>query len=335
MRKPHPLKRGLCQAVAGIALFLLPFGARAFDLTLDASRVVSDPAYMPLGGQVFGSTEYSYANTGSITNNTLGALKSSNSTLSNTVNQVLEYGLTSQIELRVSDSYEWLSSTNSYADGAVTETRSDGFVDPTFTALLRVLDQQDHPISWDLLGSYAPNLINAQSADPVENGTVARGGATGTFGTAISQKTRDFTFYLEGTTTYLANRSIFNPSNNITTSYDPGWQCFVNAATQTRFSPRWSLNLSYSETFNGNVNTSFVNSGGDLVSSVSQSGEVMELTAALNFHLVPNRCVLSFIYNHYFYAGISNTNETLSGSSTMTVEKDQNVFNGELRYVFF
>ncbi len=335
MKKKYPLKAGFYPTAAGIALFLLPLGARAFDFSPDASRVLSDPAYMPLGCQVFGDTEYSYANTSSTTDNLVGTLKSSNSTLSSTVNQVLEYGLTSEIELRVTDSYEWLSSTNSYPNGGITVTYSDGFIDPTFTALFRVADQQDHPLSWDLLASYAPNLLNAQSADPAVNGTVARGGATATFGTAISQKTRAFTFYLEGTTTYLDSRAILNPSNNITTSYDPSWQFFIEVSTQTRFSAQWSLNLTYAETFNGDVNTSYVDSRGAAVNSISQSGQVQEFTAALNYHIVPNRFVISLIYNHYSYNGVSNTNQTIPADSTQTDEKDQDVLNGELRYVFF
>jgi hypothetical protein len=335
LKKPHSFKPGLYPIAAGIALLLLPFGARAFDFSPDASRVLSDPAYMPLQGEVFGSTEYINSNTSSTTDNPVGALKFSTTTLSNTVNQVLGYGLTSEIELRVTDSYEWPSTTNSFPTGVVTVTHSDGFIDPTFTALWRVIDQQDHPLSWDLIASYSPNLINAQSADPTENGTVGRGGASGTFGTAISQKTRDFTFYLQGTATYLDNRTIFNPANNITTSYDPGWQYFINVATQTRFGAQWSLNLNYAETFNGGVNTSFVNGAGILISSLNQSGQVQEFTADLNFHVIPNRFVLSFIYNHYFYNGVSNTNQTLPANSTQTDEKDQDVLNGELRYVFF
>ncbi len=334
MKTPHNLKRDLYQIAAGIVLFLLPIGVQAFDFTPDASRVVSDPSYLPLGGQLYGSTEYTYGNTGSNTDNSLGALKSSNSTLSNTVNQALEYGLTSDFALRVSDSYEWPSSTTSYPDGTIMVTHSDGFIDPTFEAIWRALDQKDHAMNWDLLVTYAPNLFNAQSADPTENGTVARGGDTETFGTAISQKLKDFTFYFEGTMTYLDNRSVFNPGNNITTNYDPSWQYYIDASTQMRFSRQWSLNLSYSETFNDNVSASYVNSRGNLISSISQPGEVFVFTAALNFHAVPNRCVLSFIYNHYFYDGVSYTNDTVPSNSTFTNGKGEDVFNGELRYVF-
>ncbi len=335
MKKPRPFKHVLYPTAAGIALFLLPLGARAFDFSPDASRVLSDPAYMPLQGQVFGSTEYTYGNTGSTTENPVGALKFSTTTLSNTANQTLGYGLTSEIELRVTDSYEWPSTTNSFPTGTVTVTHSDGFIDPTFTALFRMVDQQDHPISWDLQASYSPNLVNAQSADPVENGTVGRGGASGTLGTAISQETRDFTFYLQATATYLDNRSIFNPANNITTSYNPSWQYLINVATQTRFGAQWSLNLNYAETFNNGVNTSFVNGAGNTINSLNQSGQTQEFTAGLNFHVVPNRFVLSLIYNHYFYNGVSNINQTLPANSTQTDEKDQDVLNGELRYVFF
>lgn len=334
MKVKPDLKRGLPQTLLGFALFLLPLGANALDFTLDASRILSDPSYLPLGGQLYGSTEYSYGNTSSNTNNSIGALKSTNTTLSNTVNEILEFGVTRDFSLRVSDSYQWTAATASDPNGANTSTHSNGFIDPTFEAICRVLDQKDHPISWDLLATYAPNLLNAQSADPTENGTVARGGDTETFGTAISQKTKDFTFYLEGTLTYLNSRSVFNPSNNITTNYDASWQYFLNASTQTRFNSQWSLNLTASETFNDSANAFFINSGGTLVNSINQPGEVTTLTSALNFQAIPNRCVLSFIYSHYFYDNISNLNQTFPGNSTTTNEKGQDIFSGELRYVF-
>jgi hypothetical protein len=262
------------------------------------------------------------------------AFKSSNTALSNTVNQVLEVGLTDDFALRAGDSYQWLSSTTNFPNSPDTVTHSNGFIDPSFTAIWRALDQKDHSINWDLQATFSPNLFNAQSPDPSENGTVARGGDTETLGTAISQKTRDFTFYLQGTMAYLDNRSVFNPGNNITTSYDPSWQYVLNASTQTRFGPQWSLNLGCSETFNDNVDTSFVNSGGTLISSVSQPGRQLTFTAALNFQAIPNRCVLSFISNNYSYDGVGNSNQTQPANSTTTVDKGENAFNGELRYVF-
>jgi hypothetical protein len=94
MNTRHDFTRGLTRIAFGLALVLLPIGAQALDLTPDASRVVSDPAYLPLGGQLFGSTEYSNGNTSSNTDNYLAAPKSSNNTLSNTVNQAFEYGIT-------------------------------------------------------------------------------------------------------------------------------------------------------------------------------------------------------------------------------------------------
>src|SRR5579872_318494 len=190
MKKSH-FKRGFSQIVAGIVFSLLPLGAMAFNFKPDTFRVVSDPAYLPLGGQLFGSSEYTYAMTGSNTDNSLGNLKSANQTLSNTITQLWEFGLTSDFTLRASDSYVGSTSTTSPPNGTQTTTHSEGFNDPTFSVIWRALDQQDHPLNWDFQAAYAPNLFNAQSADASESGTVARGGDTEAFGTALSQQTTD------------------------------------------------------------------------------------------------------------------------------------------------
>lgn len=322
------------RTLAVLTFCLLPLGARAFDLTLDPSRVVSDPSYLPLAGQLYGSSEYTYGKTDSNTNDALGNIKSANSTTSNTVNQVLEYGITDDFAFRVGDSYEWPSTTFNYPSGLQTTTHSDGFIDPSFAILWRAVDQKDHPFSWDLTATYAPNLFPAQSADPSENGTVGRGGDTETLGMALSQKMKDFTFYLQGTVTYLDDRSVLNLANNINIDYSHSLQYLLNIATQTRLDKQWSFNLNYAETFYDNANASYVNSQGKTISSISQSGQSEEITAALNYHLLPNRFVLSVIYNHYFFNEGSNTNLTLPANSTTTNNKEEDLFNGELRYVF-
>lgn len=334
MKTPHYLKSSLTRYALGFALFLLPLGASALDLTPDASRVISDPAYLPLGGQLYGSTEYSNASTSSSTADNLGAFRSANNSLSNIINQVFEYSVTDDFTLRVSDSYEWNTSTTSFPDGTNTVTNSNGFIDPSFGLVWRVLDQRDNSISWDLLGSYSPNFISAQSADPTENGNVARGGDTETFGTALSYKMRDFTLYLEGTAAYLDNRAVLNPANQITTSYDSSWQYYLLVSTQTRFAPQWSINVGLSETFNDSVGASYVNGGGTLVSSSNTPGDVTDIILALNFQAIPNQFVMSFVYNHDFYNNSINTNFTFPGNSTTNFDKDEDVLSGELRYVF-
>ncbi len=300
MKTPYDFKRDLSRTAFGLALVLLPFGANAFNFSLDASRVVSDPAYLPLAGQLFGSSEYSNGLTNLNTNNAAGTRTSSTNTISNAVSQVFDFGLTDDFTLRVADAYQWSTATSTLTDGAILTANSTGFIDPSFGAVWRVLDQKQHAFNWDLMGSYSPNFINAQSADPTQDGTVARGGDAASFGTALSLKTKSFTVYLDGAATYLNDRSILNPNNNITTDYNSSWQYVFSVLTQTRFRKEWSVNLGLTEIVVNDVNGSFVNNIGNVISVNSQPGNVMDFNAALNLQLAPHRFVMSIIYNHDF-----------------------------------
>jgi hypothetical protein len=326
--------RRLNPIMLGLALALLPMGADALDFSPNPSRVVSDPAYLPLQGQVYGSTEYSF---GQITSNTLdnlGAPEFATSTVSNTVIQVLEVGMTDDLTFRVSDTYGWIDSTNNAPSGASTVTHSDGFSDPIFGAIWRVMDEKDRPFNLDLMDSFAPNLFDAKSASDDLDGTIARGGATATLGTALSYETTAFTVYLQGTATYLGTRTILNQNTNITTNYDSSWQSLLSLSTQTRFADRWSLNAGLSRTFNGSVNASFNNNKGVLVGFTNEPGDLSTLTGALNYQVTPGQFVASLIYSHNFYDNGGTTNFNFPNSDTTTTDKNQDVFSAELRYVF-
>lgn len=330
----NDFKYRLCQTLLGFSLILLPLRANAFDLSPNVSRVVSDPSYLPKGGQLFGSTEYSSGNINFNTNDATGTQTSTTNSISDAVSQIFEFGLTDDFTLKVADAYQWPTSTSTFADGSITITNSNGFVDPSFGIIWRVLDEQDHFFNWDLLGSYAPNFINAQSADPTQDGTVARGGDTATFGTALSYKGQDFTLYLEGTATYLNNRSILNPNNNITTDYNSSWQYNFYVLTQTRVTDKWSVNLGLTQVFIDSANGSFVANNGNLFTVNSQSGDVTSFTTALNLQFAPNRFVMSIIYIYDFYANGAFTNFTSPNNSTTTTDKGESVYGLEFRYVF-
>ena len=114
-----------------LGLILLPAGARAFDFAPDASRVLSDPAYLPLGGQVFGGNEYTFGLINSKIDDHLGAQKSSNDNKTHTINQTLEYGVTDDFTLRLGGFYQWLETDNTPVSGGSAVSDSDGFSDPT------------------------------------------------------------------------------------------------------------------------------------------------------------------------------------------------------------
>jgi len=323
----------IVRIVALLAAALGPLKAMALDFRPDASRVVSDPAYLPTQGQFFGSTLYTYSRATSDQDNYVGLPLSSNQTTVRTATQLFEYGAADDLTFRLNGFYQSIGSTNNYASGATTFTRSEGMSDPTLGLTWRAIDQARHPLSLDLLGSYTPDLIYARSATSAVEGTVARGGATAALGAALSRKTKAFTLYGEVLATNLGSRATQNPTNNVITDYSASWQYSLLLNTQTRFAAYGSLNLGLTETLSDRVAASFINTADKLVEFTNAPARDTKLNAALNFQAVPNRLVASLIYTHDFYGPGSNNYPVQYKSDTTTPDKKSSSLGVELRYV--
>jgi hypothetical protein len=334
MKIKNGFGRDLYRTALGLAFILLPIGAMALDFTPDASRVVSDPAYLPLGAQVFGSTEYTYSETNSNTNNHLGALLTANNTAATSIDQLLEYGITDDLTLRLSGFFQLLASTTVPPSAPTTLATSDGLGDPTFEVLWRPLDQKEHPFNWDLVASYTTNLINAESASSESNGTVARGGFMSALRTALSYKTKGFTVYGEFSAAYLGDRTSLNQTSDLTITYDSSWQYALYLTTQTRFAAQWSLNAGVSLTYSDNADASFVNANGKLFDFTYQPGGQATLIGALNYQVTPGRFVASLIYSHDFYGNGGNTFPAFPNSDTTLTGRNTDLYGAEVRYVF-
>ncbi len=316
-----------CAFISG--LILLPFQVNALDLTPDASRVISDPAYLPLQGQIYGTTAYTYGEITSDADNNLGVKTGSPKTRNSLTTQSFAYGVTDDFTIRVTDSYEFSKTDTNPTSGANVLKESDGFTDPTVGATWRALDQKQYPVSFDIIGSYTPDVFNAKSATADNNGTVARGGQEATGGVAISYKTKDFTIYGEGTATYLGSRDSLNESNDVTTNTNSSWQYAANLQTQTRLTDWFSVNLGVTETYSNNYDAT---NSGTLVTFTHESGDITSLNGALNFQLIPDRLVAGLTYAHDFYGNSSN-NYALSTSDTSTRNQNQDIYGVRLQYV--
>lgn len=327
-RSTRPLTRILF--AAGTALVVLSSQAPALDFTPDASRVLSDPAYLPLEGKWYGQTAYSYGRTSADVDNYLGAPNRSFVTTSNALSQVLVFGVTDDLSLRISESYAQNNTTNNFATGTSASSNALGFSDPILGATWRVLDQRQHAVSWDLIGSYMPDMIQAIGAAPTQDGTVARGGQVATLGTAVSYKTKDFTLYLDAAAAYLGKRAILN-ANNTTTNYQANRQYSLGVNTQTRLCERSALNFGVSRTFNNSVNAT---NDTTLATFTSRPGNVSTVSAALLYHITPNRLVAALAYSHDIYSTSSVTYPTLPASSTTTRNQKGNAVGVRLQYVF-
>jgi hypothetical protein len=316
------------------ALVLLPLGVQALDLAPDASRILSDPSFLPVGGELNGSSQFNISQLRYTNFNYLGAQQVSNSTETTTLNQLLEFGVTDDLCLRVSDIYQVQGATNNYASGASTVTTSTGFADPVFTAIWRFLDEKNNPLNWDLIGSYTPNLINAATGTQDQFGTVARGGSTAAGGSALSYETKGLTVYGEFLATYMDSRDVLNQATNVTTTYQPSWQYSLLIMTQTRFAEDWSLNAGVSQTYVDDADASFVSTTGKLFQFTNQPGNLTMLTASLNYQVTPGSFVASLLYSHDFYGDAGNVYSAFPKSDTTTSGKQADVFGAIARYAF-
>jgi len=328
------LTRNISLYALGFAL-ALPLQAGALDFTPDPSRVLTDPSYLPMQGQVYGSTEYSFQRTEWDTDDNLGVQTKSNTNTASVIDQELEYGVTNDFTLRLTDSYEWLKANVSEPFSPSTDTHSYGFTDPSFGATWRVLDQQRFPFSWDLIGDYAPNLIDAKSASTEEDGTVARGGWTGTLGTALSYKTRDFTMYGDALATYQGNRKTFNETTHDSVTYDSSWEYQLALNTQTRLTDLFSVNLGVTQTFNNNDDANQVTTSGHTLDFTYEPGDTTDFNVALNYQLIPNTLAGALIYVHSFYDNdTSSVYSTSTKSNTTLKNESTDTFGAKLYYAF-
>ncbi len=328
MRTINSLTRIVLFAGAGLAL--LPWQASAADFTPDASRVLSDPSFLPLQGQTYGATAYTYGNTTGDVNNYLGVLNRTFDTTSNTLSQALSYGITNDLSLGISESYAQNYTANNYTSGTTTSTKSTGFSDPIVGMTWRMLDQEQHSVNWDLIGNYSPNVIRATGASPTQDGSMARGGSMTNLGMAISHKTKDFTIYVDAFAQETGNRSIIN-ANGSTTSYQPGRLYSFALQTQTRLSRNNAINLGLTRAFNQNVNA--VNDT-TLAAFTSMPANVTTINLGLVHHFIYNKVVGVLSYSHSIYSTSSVNYATSPTSNTATINESADVFGVRLQYVF-
>ena len=217
--KGNAVNDRLARLMISVALISTPMtaAAQALDFTPDPARILSDPNYLPLAGQIYGTTAYSHAWTDGNSANSAGLETSSFHINTNTIDQLLSVGITDDIAVNASIAYAPADFQQiNYVNGRSGTLDSSGFSDPTFGATWRVLDQNAGPLDLDLLGSYSPDLIDAHTSAADAGGTVARGGDSGTVGAALGYDTRSFGIRGAFNANFLGNSNVYDLSNGDT-----------------------------------------------------------------------------------------------------------------------
>ena len=320
-----PVKYYLVGTLAALSL-----QASALDFSPDTTRIISDPAYLPTAGQVYGTTAYTFSGkyTGDV-NNFAGVKKYSFDTQQRAITQSLAYGINDNLTVRLSDTYIPSSKTDfNNVAGPATETRSSGLSDPTIGFTYRIVDQKSSPVNFDVIGSYSPDIIDAKSSTTSHDGTVARGGQQGSLGVATSYETRSFTVLGSVGTNYLGSRDVRNPNTDFTTSVDSSWDYFAGVQTQTRITDQFSINAGVTYTTSNHADASNPN-----VAYTIKNGNVTDLNLSLNYAVIPNRLVAQLIYNRDLYDN-SHNQFTVATADTTTTDHVGDVYTAKLLYVF-
>jgi hypothetical protein len=310
--------------VFGALLCAAPAPLLAQDLTPSGDRILSDPTYLPLRGQVEGDTTYGYASLSSSTSNgTTGG------TASNSVTQSLDYGVLDDVTIGVSDSYGWSHRHSTSPTGVTSNFSSNGFSDPSFGVTWRALDERrQQPLDLDLSVDYAPDVIRAMSEAPLQTGTTAGGHDLLGLRAAVGWETRSLTLQGYFADDRVGDATTYTPKGFIATqSY---WQPVVGVNTQVRFTPRLSLNVDGSYDF-GETADEFNSANGVL--SIHQPGNSGTINAAFNYHFIPNKLVGSVGYFHDFYAA-SSTVYPFDPALDSSLQRSDDGLNLIMRYVF-
>ena len=297
----------------------------------DATRIVSDPLYLPYTGEFLGTTGYSYGTTTQQTFDSTGTRTNSSRININTITQELEYGVTDDFIVRAN--WDYLPSRDVTRDpvgGTRTSRSSSGFDDPGFGLTYRVLDQRDNPFMLDLTADYSPDAFPSKTATTIDDGTVARGGQMFDIGGRIGHVGPVFTVAMTFDAQYLDRRNTLNQNTGDFTVTDPFWNYTLGVATQTRLTDQFSFNVGAGHTFNPHSDVMNDSTG---IEHFSHIGDSSNINASLNYHFIPNRLVGSVDYRHNFYDTTQNIYPTVPTSDNSIRGKNEDVVGVSLRYV--
>lgn len=295
-----------------------------------SDRIISDPLFLPLKSQLYGTTSYAY-NMSSSDNFNHAGMKTAAHTDANTFAQTLLYGITDQLTLRLTDSYEFnkafkaLSST-----GAATTNSNEGFINPTIGTTYRLLDQSNSPADMDISLNIAPDAFRAKEAGSGKDGTVASGNQPITFTTSIGREMKIFTIDGSFSTIYAGNRYYEALTNNDNYYEQEYFNYNFAINTQTRFTDRLSLNLGAGYTIADKAYVTNLSTGTKYTATLANT---LDFTAAINYHFIPNKLVGGLTYTFDDFSNGKSTYATAS-SDTETKNHYANIFGARVQYLF-
>jgi outer membrane protein OmpA-like peptidoglycan-associated protein len=196
--------------------------AAAADWDSDTVRLLGDPSFLPLAGQIEGSFSSTYSvDRYDSTNNNFFATSASYRRSGLAFLPALNYGITDDISV-----FAQMGWGNSFNREDYTEQRlifgiplrivpvkgtvtyhALGADDPVFGATWRAIDQRNAPVSVDITGSYAPDIFRSKAPTDLDTGSLADGGQSGSVQVAISREMELLTVRAYGAFDYEGRRN--------------------------------------------------------------------------------------------------------------------------------
>ncbi|HVV64797.1 MAG TPA: hypothetical protein VHC42_04965 [Rhizomicrobium sp.] len=312
---------------AGLIALSAPAMAQTAD---EGARIVSDPLYLPLEGEVYGDTGYTYGWTTKDTFDDLGALSSRTGTNFNAVSQSVLYGATDDLALQFGWGYDTLAAGRHVVGDGVVQHSSSSWTNPQFGLVYRLMDQRESPLTLDLRADYAPDIFSAKTPALPPDVLGAPGGQTLDLGATLGHEGDVMTLAAVFDAYWRGPRSIDNPNSGGATRTDSLWNYRIGLVSQARLTDAISINAGAGHTFATDANV-FNDSTG--LGHITTGGDMTDVNAALNYQVLPNRVVASLEYQHNFYQNSRNLFPLLSVNDTSTRNKDEDLFGVRLRYV--
>jgi hypothetical protein len=291
--------------------------ALAVDWSADTTRILGDPAFLPLAGQVSGSFEYTYAgNTYDFQNDRVNSWdKSSNAFL-----PALQYGLTDNVTLFGQFGWENLRAQDDFVYQRLVFTRNPfgvgplfrlvpthqrdtyfslGADNPVFGATWRAIDQRFAPVSVDLTASYEPDLFQARDAGSGNTGTVASGGQRGTIEAAVSREMAFLTVRGSATFGYNGRRDVLQDGGFFLDRLGAHPDYAAGVQTEARILPWLALNAGVNAQKSVQFGEQFSAIYGSYGETAKPGGSVSPY-ADLVVPLLDHRLVAELGYQHDF-----------------------------------
>ena len=319
--------------------------AAAADWDSDTTRLLGDPGFLPLAGQIEGSfsTTYSvdrydftndafFKNSASYRRTGLGFLPA------------LNYGITDDITIFAN--LGWGNSFNRenytrerlifgipiriVSVKGTTTFHALGADNPEFGATWRAIDQRNAPVSVDITGSYAPDIFKSRSASAVQTGSFADGGQSGNVQLAISREMQLLTLRAYGTFSYEGRRNELADSGFEDLRSAPHAAYAAGLQTELRLLPWLALHAGVTAQQAMQFDRSTISPYGVTPVTIMPSGSISPYAGVL-LPFFDRRLTAEVMYQHDF---IDNETQQFPYGSNRYDKDESDLVTGRLRFVF-